>query len=513
MSIDLLNKVRKTFALQKQKKMQNSSTLLDVAPFEWIHQFMKLKDGKYRACTRLTPVNQENLNEEEIEHLVEQFQGIFNSEPGTLQIKVSSEPLQIDTYLEDLDRRMNTASSATSLLRIQHYQDYLLKRKEFSKSQKRFYLILCSPFSEVEEAKKDLTNKVDIIREKLQAYDMNLYLLCDDELRELFYEKMNPRSSQIQTYDSTANNCHLFPTYMEDGSLYIEVDETYFRQYFITDYPNQCRAGWFHQLLEKSNVDVDIFVAPSSQKNIHVQTSNAIRHLQERLLERLPAHQEVEYKRQLQSQQQMLQDIQDNIAYEVTVVVTVQEKSVAALERASRQVEMIIRSIQMRSKSLAKRGFLPFFYYLPLCFRNELLQKFAWPMHSQTVASILPFHSSEITSDTGVTIGYNPKNESLITIDRFDRKKYNNGNGVTFGASGSGKTFLNMVEIDRSCMLNTVDRIVVIDPEREFEFPYGQRIPFEVGGRYCTILFICVLSCWKANPKRKMVSSMQVKAP
>lgn len=459
---------------------------MEVAPFERVHQFMKLKDGEYRACARITPINQENLNEEELAQVVEQFQEIFNSDLGALQIKVSSEPLEMDAYLDDLDQRMNEASSATALSRIQNYKEYLLKRKECSKSQKRFYLILHSSLFEPNEARKDLISKLDLIQEKLNAYEMGLYLLDDEEWRELVYKKMNPRSSQTQPYDSAMNHSDLFPAYMEDKGTYIEVDGIYFRHYFITNYPEHCRAGWFRQLLEKNHVDIDIFVIPSNPKKIHIQTSNAIRSLQDRLCENLPAHQQLKFERQLKSQQQMLQDIQENLAYEVTVVITIQEKSVEDLERACRQMEMIISSIQMRGKLLAKRGFQPFFYHLPLCYTNDLLHKYAWPMHSETIASILPFNSSEITSNTGVVVGYNPKNDSLITIDRYDRKKYNNGNGVTFGASGSGKTFLNMIEIDRSCMLNTVDRLVIIDPEREFQFPYSERIVFEVGGSYCT---------------------------
>jgi len=156
------------------------------------------------------------------------------------------------------------------------------------------------------------------------------------------------------------------------------------------------------------------------------------------------------------------------------------------LERLSKTVQGNIRAGQMRSRPFVQRYLDPYFLSLPICFDSKYIMKLHWLLHSKVVASMMPFDASEISSSTGTVWGYNPDNDRFIIVDRFDRKQYNNGNGVTFGGYRDRVKRANMTEIDRNIVLGIVDRTVVIDPEREFKFPYGQRYNFEVGGQFCT---------------------------
>jgi type IV secretory pathway VirB4 component len=73
--------------------------------------------------------------------------------------------------------------------------------------------------------------------------------------------------------------------------------------------------------------------------------------------------------------------------------------------------------------------------------------------------------------------GVNRHNASLVLFDRFSLENYNS---VVFAKSGSGKSYATKLEILRTLMFDT--EVIVIDPEREYEF-----LSQAVGGRYFNI--------------------------
>ena len=67
---------------------------------------------------------------------------------------------------------------------------------------------------------------------------------------------------------------------------------------------------------------------------------------------------------------------------------------------------------------------------------------------------------------TGIFIGKNIYNNSLIFIDRYNSEKYKNANICIFGTSGAGKSFYTKLLILRYRLLGIEQ--YVIDPEREY---------------------------------------------
>lgn len=476
---------------QTSKKGDNrkkrTQSIQSHAPFEYVHQFMRLKDGDMRLFARISPVNPDNLNSDEFEAIVVMLQEIFNSNPGKIQMKASSEPLRIDHHLALIAERKDAADSGYKLTRINAYEKYALEKKRYSKSQKVYYITIRSSLSDDEEAEKELRSTIENMQEKLNEHEMKITILSDMETRRLLYQKLNPSTSTSQVFEKQLMDDDLLPSYMKDWTSYLEVDETYFRQYFIKKYPaGKNRPGWFTQVLNKDNVDLDIFAVPVEADELGRSISNSIKHLEDKRADTKSKEEKIKYERQIASQEELLQEIQDNQAFNVGVVVTVFSASIDEMMKQSRLVEKALKSAGMSPMLLGERGFQPFYYYLPVCYVDDLLSRFSQPMHSLCLASIFPFQASEITSDRGVITGYNPTNDSLIIIDRYDRSKYNNGNGVTLGGSGAGKTAAKTSEIDRLITLDQVDRVVVIDPEAEYHLPNAERAVFEIGGKYCT---------------------------
>ncbi|MBP3596039.1 MAG: DUF87 domain-containing protein [Clostridia bacterium] len=81
--------------------------------------------------------------------------------------------------------------------------------------------------------------------------------------------------------------------------------------------------------------------------------------------------------------------------------------------------------------------------------------------------STYPFISANIFDETGIFLGTNIYNNSLVFVDRFNKEKYKNANMCVFGASGAGKSFFIKVQLLRYWMMGIEQ--YVIDPEREYD--------------------------------------------
>lgn len=98
-------------------------------------------------------------------------------------------------------------------------------------------------------------------------------------------------------------------------------------------------------------------------------------------------------------------------------------------------------------------------------------------LNTEPLSSLFPFVSFDLTSDKGILYGVNRHNSSLIIFDRFSLPNYNS---ITFATSGAGKSYATKLEIIRTLMFGT--EVIVIDPEREYEF-----LAEALGGRYFNI--------------------------
>ena len=83
---------------------------------------------------------------------------------------------------------------------------------------------------------------------------------------------------------------------------------------------------------------------------------------------------------------------------------------------------------------------------------------------TESMASFIPFTVQEIMDKDGIFYGQNLLNKRPLFINR---KEGMNGNAVILGGSGAGKSFKKKEELDY-ILLNTDDKVIIIDPEREY---------------------------------------------
>jgi len=251
------------------------------------------------------------------------------------------------------------------------------------------------------------------------------------------------------------------------------------RTFFVMSYPRVLTDSWFAPIINLDRVlDISIFIHPIDSAEIlkkfqkkvaEVQSQIATR--EEKGLVRDPildtAYQDLEQLRdQLQQAQEKL--------FDVGVYVTIYGSSIEELDKAESEIKSMLESRLVYVKPALFQQEQGFKSVLPLG-RDELGVNSK--LNSSPLSSIFPFVSFDLTSDKGILYGVNRHNASLVLFDRFSLENYNS---VIFAKSGSGKSYATKLEILRTLMFDT--EVIVIDPEREYEF-----LAQTVGGRYFNI--------------------------
>ncbi|MEI7579118.1 MAG: DUF87 domain-containing protein [bacterium] len=84
-------------------------------------------------------------------------------------------------------------------------------------------------------------------------------------------------------------------------------------------------------------------------------------------------------------------------------------------------------------------------------------------LQTSAVANMLPFLTRNLNDPTGIFIGTNHYNSSLVLIDLF---KARNANMNIFGTSGSGKSVTSKIIMERLVLRGV--QIIILDPEGEY---------------------------------------------
>ncbi len=251
------------------------------------------------------------------------------------------------------------------------------------------------------------------------------------------------------------------------------------RTFFVMSYPRTLTDSWFAPVINLDRVlDISIFVHPIESADILKKFQKKVAEVQSQIMTREEkglvrdpildtAYQDLETLRD------QLQQAQEKI-FDVGVYITIYGKTTEELDKVESEIKSMLESRLIYVKPALFQQEQGFRSTLPLG-TDEL--NVNSKLNSSPLSSIFPFVSFDLTSDKGILYGVNRHNASLILFDRFSLENYNS---VIFAKSGSGKSYATKLEILRTLMFDT--DVIVIDPEREYEF-----LAQTVGGRYFNI--------------------------
>jgi len=259
----------------------------------------------------------------------------------------------------------------------------------------------------------------------------------------------------------------------------INLGEKIARTFFIISYPRFLTDNWFSPIINLDKVfDISIFIHP-------IDTSLMLRQFQKKVAEVQSQINVRESKGMvrdpmLDTAYQDLEGLRDNLMqaqekmFDVGIYITIYADNEMELFRIENEIKSMLESRLIYIKPALFQQEEGFKSVIPT---NTDLLGIHQKLNSEPLSSVFPFVSFDLTSDKGILYGINRHNSSLIIFDRFSLENYNS---VTFAKSGSGKSYATKLEILRSLMFD-ID-VIVIDPEREYEF-----LSETVGGRYFNI--------------------------
>ena len=154
--------------------------------------------------------------------------------------------------------------------------------------------------------------------------------------------------------------------------------------------------------------------------------------------------------------------------YYLYIYINTYSQDLKELEYLLNKIEGILQSRGMQTRRAYFRQEQAFRACLPLMENHKLLKEVAKRnVLSSGLVATYPFISSAIFDESGIFVGTNIYNDSLVFIDRYNTNKYKNANMCIFGTSGAGKSFYTKLLILRYRLLGIEQYI--IDPEREYD--------------------------------------------
>lgn len=170
---------------------------------EVVDDILVLPDHDYRLVIETSSVNFELKSEEEQDVIIDSFQNFLNSLPCPIQILVRVREVDIDKYLEDVEKLEEKEEVTTYKKQLKSYQKFVKKLVSGNKIlSRRFYIVI--PYKHQERKqdmaviKEHLNLQKDIILKGLERMQMKGRMLTGLEVLNLFYGFYNPESTRTQ---------------------------------------------------------------------------------------------------------------------------------------------------------------------------------------------------------------------------------------------------------------------------------------------------------------------------
>lgn len=220
---------------QKSRKDTLHSTQTHLSIGEIHDDVLVLKNGGVRSVLQVSSINFNLKSEQEQNSIIYSYQGFLNSLEFPVQIVVRSKKLDIDDYIEQVEKLGEKQENPLLQEQTYEYAEYVKKLVEYADiMEKQFYVIV--PYdpgrargagifqtllnrlkpqdkasdifkrkNEFEKLKKSLLQRVNVVKSGLENCGLKVEELKTPEIIQMFYESLNPVSSQSQKIKDLEN--------------------------------------------------------------------------------------------------------------------------------------------------------------------------------------------------------------------------------------------------------------------------------------------------------------------
>lgn len=279
------------------------------------------------------------------------------------------------------------------------------------------------------------------------------------------------------------------PAGLAINANYIEIGSFYARTLFVFTYPRYLSSGWLSPVYNlDATIDISMFIYPM-ETNIVL---NQLRRKTTQLQSSLQVEQEKGLVRnpELETAVGDIEELRDTLQkgetrlFQYSLYFTIYAKSLDDLQKLTKQIETTLGGMLVYTKQSLLQMEQGFNTTLPIALDELSIVR---NLDTDSLSTIFPFSSQDISHHDGVLYGINLHNSSLVLFDRF---KIENANQVVFAKSGAGKSYAVKLEALRSLMTGT--EVIIIDPENEYK-----SLSQTIGGSY---IELSLNSAQKINP-------------
>ena len=263
----------------------------------------------------------------------------------------------------------------------------------------------------------------------------------------------------------------LSPSYINlKNPRYMEIDGKYCSSLLVVDYSREQRDLIFKPLIDTNiNINMSIFYEEQDPykvvKDLTYNIGNTAVDLEAGknkqdidIVEY--THDDAKYiRKQLQ--------VNDEAFYYLYVYITIYNEDLKDLKINIDKIISILQSRGIKVRQAYFRQEQAFFSTLPLMINHKDVKEATKKnILTEGLVATYPFISSSICDTSGIFIGKNIYNNSMVFIDRYNTNKYKNANMCIFGTSGAGKSFYTKLLILRYKLMGI--KQYIIDPDREY---------------------------------------------
>lgn len=184
-------------------KTKRASSRAQIQIEEVVDSVLVLPNREYRMILETSSVNFELKSEEEQDVIIDSFQNFLNALPCEIQILVRVREIDVDKYVEDLEKLKAKEKESVYQGQIDSYCVFVKKLVSGNKIlSRRFYIVI--PYKQSDRSedwkliKEHLALQKDIITKGLERMQMKARTLSGIEILNLFYAFYNPESIKTQ---------------------------------------------------------------------------------------------------------------------------------------------------------------------------------------------------------------------------------------------------------------------------------------------------------------------------
>jgi len=417
------------------------------------------------AVIQVQPINFMIKNTEEQEVIIKNFQRFLNSLDFPIQILMTTDSLNLDIYIKDLEQRVEKTKNKIYEKLFEGYKNHLSDIINNADMMDRSFSIIIPE-------KENMDAQIHVIQEKLNAIGLKNKLLKDEALTKVFtrfFNNMLEDDDKSSYAKQKLNKDNLLdytiqPKVMKNKPSYFQINNKANRIITATGYPRQVEPGFLDRIITtEGDFDISIHIEPFDIETTMVKLNKELQKQRadlyaEQNKDMINPSLDIQYNDTLKTLEQLQKGTQK--LFNISLYINCKANYLDQLEIISKRVESELNSSMIIPKKPLFKMAQGIKSVMPICY-NALNEK--RNITTEGLSAFFPFTSQFLEIDnTGIWMGQN-KNNIPVIKDIF---KLTNPNGCILASSGAGKSYTAKLMIARHLLNGT--KVIVVDPQSEY---------------------------------------------